>query len=69
VSSPLKTIAVLDGNGDQLTLYEINDRRWLFGLFVQKRYVLCTGERVERRGKHFVVADTGESLTRIAPDR
>lgn len=58
---------MLDGNSDQLTLYELNDRRWLFGLIVRKRYVLCTGEPVERRGRHFIVADTGEKLTPVKP--
>lgn len=59
---------MLDGNGDQLTLYELDHRRWLFGLIVKKRYVLCTGEPVERRGKHFIVADTGEKLIRVKPN-
>lgn len=62
VSNHFRTIPVLDGNGDQLTLYELNGRSWLFGLIVRKRYVLCTGEPVERRGSHFIVAHTGEKL-------
>lgn len=65
MSNKFKTVTVLDGNGDELTLYEMNDGRWLFGLLVRKRYALSAGERVERRGKHFIVVETGEVLTRV----
>ena len=50
---------VKDRNGDQLTLYEFQDRR-----FVRKvrRLKLCSGETVQRCGKDLVVIGTGERL-------
>lgn len=59
-----RTIAVLDSNGDQISLYEIRSPI-LFGLFVRKQLKLCTGEAVERNGQAYVVTSTGERLTRI----
>jgi hypothetical protein len=69
VTSHFKTIAVLDANGDQLTLYELRDRTRLFGLVARRRLQLCTGEAVEKKGGGFVVLATGEKLTRVRPDR
>jgi hypothetical protein len=50
---------VTDRNGDQLTLYEFQDRR-----FVRKvrRLKLCSGETVQKCGKELVVIGTGERL-------
>lgn len=69
VTSHFKTIAVLDGNGDQLTLYEIRDRASLFGFVTRKRLELCTGEPVKAAAGGFVVVATGEKLTRVRPRR
>jgi hypothetical protein len=69
VTSHFKTIAVLDGNGDQLTLYELRDGARLFGLVARKRLQLCIGEAVERKGNRYVVLATGEKLTRVRVDR
>lgn len=63
MTSKFREIAVLDGNGDELTLYEIRDRARLFGLLARKRFQLGTGEAVERAGRGFVVPSTGEKLT------
>ena len=65
MTSHFKTIAVLDANGDQLTLYELRDRTGLFGLVARRRLQLCTGEAVVRKGNRFVVLATGEKLTRV----
>ena len=69
MTSHFKTIAVLDGNGDQLTLYEIRDRASRFGLWTRKRLELCTGEPVKATSGGFVVVATGEKLTRVRPRR
>ena len=69
MTSHFKTIPVLDGNGDQLTLYEMRDRARLFGLVSRRRLQLCTGEAVVRKGNRFVVLATGEKLTRVRADR
>lgn len=62
-----RAISVIDGNGDQLFVYEIRTRVGLFGLRVRGRLELCTGEAVEPSGgRGFVVTRTGEKLTRIA---
>ena len=60
-----KAIPVLDGNGDQLTLYEIREKGPFLGLATRKRYELGTGEVVQRSGNDFVVQTTGEKLTRL----
>jgi hypothetical protein len=64
VNSEFKAIPVLDGNGDQLILYEFRDRSFL-GLVIRRRYELGTGEPLKKVGKEFVVTTTGEKLTRI----
>ena len=63
--SHFREIAVVDGNGDELTLYEIREGGLLFGLLARKRFQLGTGEHVERRGGGFIVPATGEKLTRV----
>lgn len=65
MTSQFREIAVVDGNGDELTLYEIRDGALLFGLLPRMRFQLGTGERVERRGRNFVVPSTGEKLTPV----
>lgn len=64
-SSKFKAIPVVDGNGDQLTLYEFRERGPLFGLVSKKRYSLGTGEAVEERAGVYIVAATGEILTPV----
>lgn len=68
MSSEFKSIPVLDGNGDQLILYEFRERAF-FGLVVRRRYELCTGEPLKKDGRGFVVTTTGEKLTRIRDKR
>lgn len=65
MKSKVKKIPVLDGNGDQLTLYSIREPGALFGLFPRTRLVLGTGEVVARSRRGLVVAATGEKLTRV----
>ena len=66
MSSHFHTIPVIDGNGDQLIVYEIVERRSFFGLIARKRFALCAGERVEQVDRRtFVVAATGERLRRV----
>lgn len=69
MTSKFKAISVLDGNGDQLTLYEISERVSLFGLLTRKRLELCTGEPVKAAADGFVVVGTGEKLTRVPSSR
>ena len=57
-----REIAVVDGNGDELTLFEIRDRASLFGLLAKSRFQLCTDEPVEKNGRGYVVPSTGEKL-------
>ena len=65
MSSHFHTIPVIDRNGDQLIVYEIVERRSLFGLIKKRRFALCAGERVEQLdGETFVVVGTGERLSR-----
>ena len=61
--SRFKAIPVLDGHGDELTLYAIKERGPLLGLFSRTRYELGTGEFVEKSGDFYVVVSTGEKLT------
>ena len=66
-SGPVKfvrSIPVWDENGDQLTIYEFQDLRFLRKV---RRMKLCTGERVEQIHENtFAIVGTGEKLTRIA---
>lgn len=68
MSSHYRTIPVLDGNGDQLSLYEFLEPASFFGLVRKKRYHLCTGELVRKQGDGFVVVSTGERLRRVEPE-
>jgi len=63
-----KEIPVVDGHGDQLTLYEIRERGPLLGLIPKTRFELGTGEVVEAQGDGFVIVGTGEKLTRVETD-
>jgi hypothetical protein len=47
----------------KMSLYEFRASVFL-GLFVRKRFKLCTGEAVRKNGKHYIVVPTGERLTR-----
>ncbi len=67
MGSHFRTIPVIDGNGDQLFVYEIRKRLGLFGLRSRDRMELCTGEAVVlAEDEGFVVVGTGEKLTRVA---
>lgn len=59
---------MLDGNGDQLSLFEFREPPSFFGLVRRRRYSLCTGELVKKAGDGFIVVSTGEKLTRVATD-
>lgn len=59
----VSSIPVLDANGDQFTLYEFQDRRFLKKV---RRLKLCTGETVERLGDRLIVVTTGEELVQVA---
>ena len=66
MGSHFHTIPVIDRNGDQLIVYEIVERRAFFGLLARKRFALSAGERVQQIDERtFVVAGTGELLTRV----
>jgi len=64
VNSHFRIIPVLDGNGDQQSLYEFREPASFFGLRRKKRYHLSTGELVMKDGRGFVVVATGEKLKR-----
>jgi len=66
VGTHFRTIPVIDGNGDQLFVYEIRRRLGPFGLRARRRHELCTGEAVVLLDDHsLVVVATGERLLRI----
>jgi len=56
----VRSIPVKDANGDYLTVYEFQDRRFLKRV---RRMRLYTGEAVEAAENAFIVAGTGERLT------
>jgi hypothetical protein len=58
----VRTIPVTDRNGDEFTLYEFQDRRFLKKV---RRLKLCTGETVELLDGDFVIVGTGEKLACI----
>ena len=59
----VRSIPVMDANGDELTVYEIRHRRLLRTV---RRLKLCTGEPVEALDDEtFLVAGTGERLVRV----
>jgi hypothetical protein len=53
---------VTDRNGDQLTVYEFHDRRFLRKV---RRMKLCTGETVQQFDGELIVVGTGEQLTPV----
>jgi hypothetical protein len=55
----VRSIAVTDRNGDQLTVYEFQDRRFASKV---RRLRLCSGEGVHRMGDELIVIGTGERL-------
>ena len=60
----VRSIAVSDENGDQLTVYEFQDRRFMRKV---RRMKLCTGELVQQVDEStFSIVGTGEMLSRIA---
>jgi hypothetical protein len=58
----VRTIPVIDRNGDQFTLYEFHDWRFLRKVRTMK---LETGELVQEVGGSLVVVGTGETLALI----
>ena len=59
----LRSIPVRDANGDELTIYEFHERRFLRKV---RRMKLCTGEQVEAVDENtFALVTTGEKLTRV----
>jgi hypothetical protein len=69
VGSHFKAIPVIDGNGDELFVYEMRWRPGLFSLRARLHLELCTGEAVEEiGGGGFIVSRTGEKLTRVADE-
>jgi hypothetical protein len=66
LKSNVKAIPVRDANGDELTLYEFQDWRYLSKV---RRLKLCTGELVESVDEAtFKIVGSGERLTRIADE-
>jgi hypothetical protein len=59
----VRKIEVEDRHGDQFTLYEFQDRRFLKKV---RRMKLETGELVDLIGDELVVVATGERLARIS---
>lgn len=55
----VRTFPVTDRNGDQLTVYEFQDRRFLKKV---RRLKLCTGETVRHIDGDLIVLGTGERL-------
>lgn len=61
----VRTICVRDGNGDEVTVYEFQHRRFLRKV---KRMKLETGELVQFVAGSLVVVKTGEKLEPISGD-
>jgi len=59
----VRSISVRDGNGDEVTVYEFQDRRFLRKV---RRMKLETGELVRFVDGSLVVAETGEKLVPIS---
>ena len=59
----VRSIPVTDRNGDQLTVYEFHDRRFLRKV---RKMKLCTGESVQLREDQLYVIGTGERLIPVA---
>lgn len=55
----VRKIPVKDRHGDEFTLYEFQDRRFLRKV---RRMKLCTGELVQEVEGALVIAGTGETL-------
>ena len=63
MKSKVTAIPVVDGNGDELTLYEVRERGALFGLLTRKRLALASGEAVVKTAGGYMVVATREQLT------
>lgn len=61
----VRTIPVKDANGDEFTVYEFEDRRFLRKV---RRMKLDTGELVTLVDGALVIAATGEKLVRMDGD-
>ena len=59
------SIRVLDAHGDEFTVYEFRDRRFLRSV---RRMKLETGELVQEIDGELVVPETGERLVRVSDD-
>ena len=59
----VRSIGVRDPNGDEFTVYEFHDRRFLKKV---RRMKLCTGETVTLLGDDLIIAQTGERLVPIS---
>ncbi len=60
----VRVIPVVDSNGDELTVYELHERRFLKTV---RRMKLCTGELVEALDENtFHLPTTGERLVRVS---
>lgn len=62
MKSNVTRILVVDGNGDELTLFEVVEGVGPFRLFNRTRFALGSGEEVVRSGRGYVVVATGEKL-------
>ncbi len=65
MKSKVIQIPVVDGNGDELTLFEVRERGGFFGLWPRKRLALGSGETVHKHGDGYIVVATGEKLRRV----
>jgi hypothetical protein len=61
--SYVKSIPVTDARGDEVTIHEFHDRRFLKKV---RRLKLDTGELVEERSDGFLVVGTGERLIPVS---
>jgi hypothetical protein len=59
----VRTIPVRDQHGDEFTVYEFQDRRFLRKI---RQMRLCTGELVREVEGALIVVGTGEELARVA---
>ncbi|MBV9528329.1 hypothetical protein [Sphingomonas sp.] len=60
--SKVTAIPVIDGNGDHVTIYQFEDRRFIRHV---RRFKLDTGDAVERIDDETFVLANGETLRRL----